>query len=226
MLRKEKEVEAILQNLEPKLRFANGFEHPKMPILTSERFEQFNWGLVPSWIKTPEDAAQIRKQTLNAVSETVFEKPSFKSSIKTKRCLVPATGFFEWRHIGKLTFPYFISPSDDSVFWFAGIYNNCTIGDKNFNTFSILTTEANKLMAVIHNTKKRMPLILNEESANKWLDNNTSEPEIKNLSKPFPEDLMKAHPINRIKVSYTTEDTESAIMPFSYFELQELPPLS
>lgn len=223
MVKTGQDVDDIIRTIEPKFRFANGFEHPKMPILTSECFENFNWGLVPSWTKSFADALQIRKQTLNAVSETVFEKPSFKASIKSKRCAIPAAGFFEYRHVGKLTFPYFISHSDDHVFWFAGIYNTCTIGSDNFNTFSILTTEANKLMTKIHNTKKRMPLILNDDDVSKWLDPKLTEPEIQRLCLPFSDDFMKAHTINRLKITSNTEDTEAAIKPFSYYELEELP---
>ena len=223
MVRTGQDVEGLLRNIEPKFRLANAFEHPKMPILTNERLEQFNWGLVPSWVKTTDDASKIRKQTLNAVSETVFEKPSFRGSIKTKRCLIPATGFFEWRHVGKVTFPYYITSGDLSLFWFAGIYNSCEVGDRDYNTFSILTTEANPLMAVIHNEKKRMPVILDEPSMNKWLDVKLPEAEIKAICKPYPADQMKAHTIKHIKISQSIEDAEEVIKPFEYFELEEIP---
>ena len=90
---------------------ATAFTFPKWPVITTDKPETlqlFNWGLIPHWAKDIEDAKKARQNTLNAQSETVFEKPSFRFSIDKKRCIVPSTGFFEWRDIVKKKYPYFI----------------------------------------------------------------------------------------------------------------------
>lgn len=151
----------------------NGFDFPKTPIITDKTPEvitHFNWGLIPSWSKD----VNIRNFTLNAKIETLEEKPSFKNSIN-KRCLVISNGFFEWQwqdSKGKNKHKYEIGIENDELFAFAGIYsewiNQAT--DEIVNSYSIVTTEANTLMAEIHNTKKRMPIILKPEDEQNWLN--------------------------------------------------------
>ena len=151
----------------------NGFQFPLTPIITDEAPEiitHYNWGLIPSWSKNED----IRKVTLNARIETLEEKPSFKNSIK-KRCLVIANGFYEWQWLdskGKNKIKYEISIKNEDLFAFAGIYSQWidTTTGLIRNTYSIITTEANPLMAEIHNTKKRMPVILKPEDESKWLE--------------------------------------------------------
>jgi putative SOS response-associated peptidase YedK len=222
-LEDDDEYRSMIRRLEQHLRFTNGFEHPKMPVVTAEKLELYHWGLIPPWVKTQADASQIRKQTLNAMSETVFEKPSFRNAIKTKRCLVPATGFFEWRHVGKLTFPYYVTPSESDMFFFAGIHEEWTNKETGeiVRTYSILTTQANALMELIHNTKKRMPVILKKESEKAWLDNKLNETDIKELCKPYPEELILARTIARLRSRANTPDTEKAVEPVEYFELSD-----
>jgi putative SOS response-associated peptidase YedK len=114
---------------------------------------------------------EFASKTLNARIETCAEKASFRHLIGSKRCLVPSSGFFEWQTAGKLKIPYFITDPKQEIFSIAGIYDSWLDHSTGAleNTFTILTTAANPLMAEIHNTKKRMPLILatNEEDA--WL---------------------------------------------------------
>lgn len=175
---------------------ANAFANPQMPVVTIEEpdlLNYFNWGLVPSWIKSKKDANEISKKTGNARSETVFEKPSFRSAIKSKRCLVPATGFYEWRHEGKNKIPHFVTTTDQEIFSFAGIYESWT--DKAtgeiLNTFSILTTEANELMEYVHNNRKRMPVILSKEDEQYWLSDLKSKDEIEKAIMQYPTEKMK-----------------------------------
>lgn len=138
------------------------------------------WGLIPFWEKTAEKANEIRKLTYNAKADTVFEKPSFREPIKKHRCLVPSTGFFEWHHNSDGTkMPYFIRLKDGDIFSMAGIYDewrNPETG-KILRTFSILTTEANQLLAKMHNAKKRMPVILSAANKLYWLQPNLSKEE-------------------------------------------------
>lgn len=152
----------------------NGFDFPKTPVITDEQPEvitHFNWGLIPSWAKDE----GIRKFTLNAKIETLDEKPSFRNSVN-KRCLVIANGFYEWQWLdskGKNKRKYEIGIGNDDLFAFAGIYSewvNQNTGEI-INSYAIVTTEANHLMAEIHNIKKRMPVILKKEDEANWLSN-------------------------------------------------------
>lgn len=174
-----------------------GFSYPSVPILTNDEpfiLQYVNWGLVPSWVKSPEEVESIRKLTLNARAETIFEKPSFSGSIKYKRCLVPATGFYEWQHRGKQKIPYLIKMSKQNVFTFGGVwseYIDFTTGEL-IKTFSIITVPANQLMSEIHNTKKRMPLIFTQESERQWLNNSLTKPDIQELMQPLLDGLLQA----------------------------------
>lgn len=150
----------------------NGFQYPKTPIITnkdSDKIQLYYWGLIPHWAK--EDS--IRKNTLNARIETITEKPSFRDVVN-KRCLVIADGFYEWQWLdstGKQKQKYELTLPNNEAFAFAGLYSEWI--DKStgevLNTYTILTTEANELMSQIHNTKKRMPVILSKEYEQSWL---------------------------------------------------------
>ncbi|MDQ3191908.1 MAG: SOS response-associated peptidase [Bacteroidota bacterium] len=194
----------------------SGFNYSKWPVITNDKAEViqlFNWGLIPKWTKSIEDAAKIRSCTLNAKSETVFEKPSFRSSIKTNRCIIPSTGFFEWKTINKKKHPYFIFPKNEDFFSFAGIWEEWadkTTGEI-INTFSILTTQANPLMATIHNEKKRMPLILPHELENNWLSENLTIEETKAFFVPYDEAKMQAHSISKLITSRTENSNVSEV---------------
>lgn len=153
----------------------NGFTFPKTPVITTENsdlIQLYSWGLMPSWSKDQ----KFRVNTLNARIETLTEKPSFKSYLNN-RCLILVDGFYEWKWLddkGKAKQQYEITLQDNSPFAFAGIYSTWT--DKTtgeiLNTYSIITTEANELMTEIHNTKKRMPVILTPDNEKLWLDDN------------------------------------------------------
>lgn len=150
----------------------NGFEFPKTPIITNENPEiiaHYNWGLIPHWAKNDE----IKAWTLNAKIETAAEKPSFRDVI-IQRCLVIANGFYEWQWLdsaGKNKVKYEIKIDNNELFAFAGLYSHWrdNITGEVKNTYTIVTTEANELMAKIHNIKKRMPVILSPEDESKWL---------------------------------------------------------
>lgn len=205
---------------------SSGFTHPKWPVITSEEnfvINQFSWGLIPFWVKANEQAKDIRISTLNAKSETVFELPSFRSIIERKRCLVLSDGFYEWKQVNKKKFPYHIGLKDTSLFAFAGIYDRWI--DKQTGeevaTFSILTTPANPLMETIHNTKKRMPLILPREIEQKWLDPTLTKEEIRNFFVPFPEKDMEAYTVSKLITAQSENtNTQEVYKPFGYYELQ------
>lgn len=178
----------------------NAFNYPLYPVVTSsDEIQVFRWGLIPFWTKTDEDADSIRSKTLNARAETLFDKPSFREPIRRRRCLVPSTGYFEWRHDGNIKTPYFIFVKDEPVFSMAGIYDTWTSQEtgEQYNTFALITTTTNPLTDFIHNTKHRMPAILSKEDEEKWLDPRLSRPEIESMLKPFPAEEMDAYEVKK-----------------------------
>ncbi|NTW32470.1 MAG: SOS response-associated peptidase [Bacteroidetes bacterium] len=152
----------------------NGFTHPKTPVIASNNkslIQHYQWGLIPNWAKDD----SIKQYTLNAKIETLNEKPAFKGVVKN-RCLIISDGFYEWQWLdpkGKHKQKYLITLPDNELFAFAGLWSEWT--DKGsgeiINTYSIVTTEANEQMSVIHNSKKRMPVILNKDNELNWLSN-------------------------------------------------------
>jgi putative SOS response-associated peptidase YedK len=151
----------------------NGFNFPKTPVITNREMNQvqlFNWGLIPNWSQDNE----IKKFTLNARIETLAEKPSFKDSVNN-RCLILSDGFFEWQwrdSKGKEKRKYLIQVPQKELFAFAGIWSEWTNPETGnvVKSYSIITTEANELMSEIHNSKKRMPIIVPKEREFDWLN--------------------------------------------------------
>lgn len=179
----------------------NAFNFPLCPVVTAApEIQLCNWGLIPFWTKTEADADEIRRMTLNAKAETIFQKPSFKEPIKLKRCLIPSTGYFEWRHEGDKKIPYFIFLKDEPVFSMAGIYDEWL--DREMGeikkTFAIITTVANPLTAYIHNNPKtgnRMPVIVSYDDEKEWLNPNLNKQEISAFLKSFNAHRMDAYVI-------------------------------
>jgi putative SOS response-associated peptidase YedK len=177
----------------------SGFSHPRLPVIKKHSIDISEWGLIPSFVTDEEKVNELANKTLNARSDTIHEKPSFRNSIKSNRCVLPLDGFYEWQQAGKIKLPYYIYPTDETVFYLGCIYNtwvNKNTGEIR-DTFSIITTEANPLMEIIHNTKKRMPLILPKYALETWVDPSTSINEINNMMKPYPDDLMSAYTITQ-----------------------------
>lgn len=203
----------------------SGFEFKKVPVLTCEdntRIQAFNWGLIPAWAKDIEYAKQSRMNCLNAKAETIFEKPSFRTAIMQRRCLFHVNGFYEWREVNKKKYPYFIKLKDQQAFALGGIYERWV--DKStgeiFDTTAIVTTEANPLMAKIHNVKLRMPLIFDKETMRQWIEPNMSKEQISNLMKPFDETKMEAYTISKLITSRTDNPNQAKVKePFEYLEL-------
>ncbi len=193
-----KQKKVILPEL-PFHHLVSGFSHPALPVISAEGLFLYEWGLIPAWVKDMETASDISSKTLNAVGETVFEKPSFRKSIASKRCLFPVSGFYEWREFKGVKYPYYIQLKEEDYFSLGSLYDtwiNPQTGEIK-NTFSIITTPANPLMEKIHNLKKRMPLILSPDDEMKWIDPALKPDQIKELIKPFPETKMMAYTISR-----------------------------
>lgn len=195
---RKSDIVEIYQDMLNEQYHVNAFNFPKYPIITqSDEIQVFNWGLIPFWTKNEKSAEEIKLMTLNARADTIFEKPSFREPIMKKRCIVPSTGYFEWRHEETKKIPYYIYLKDEPIFSMAGIYDRWLDKEtgEEYDTFSIITTDANPLTDYIHNTKHRMPAILSKEDEKKWLDSSISKTDIESLLKPFEADRMDAYVI-------------------------------
>lgn len=160
---------------------------------TGNKFSLFRWGLVPGWSKDP----NIGFKMINARAETIAQKPSYKKPFRSKRCLIPANGFYEWKTGKGTKRPYYIFIKDNPIFSMAGIFDEWNTPDNTkFYTFSIITTEANELVGEIHE-KKRMPVIIGKENRDLWLNNNEySETDLTALLKPYNSNLMDVYEVN------------------------------
>lgn len=168
----------------------NSFSNPKLLHASHMR-----WGLVPSWSKSPQTQSPI----INARSETVADKPSFRAAFQRRRCLIPADGFYEWKKHKGANLPFFFSLEDESVFLMAGIWETW-VGEHNqqFESYTILTTHANALMAKYHD---RMPVILSDAQVELWLEPDfakRSTIEQHELFAPIDADRMICRPANPI----------------------------
>jgi putative SOS response-associated peptidase YedK len=208
---------------------AAGFTFPQWPIVFAEKNKKkiafSEWGLIPSWATNRKEANRFRSTQLNARSETIFEKVSFKNNILQQRCLIPSTGYFEWQLVQKKKYPYFISIRNTEIFSIAGIVNIWTDSETKIPnaTFAMITTNANSCLEKIHNTKKRMPLIVSRTNENEWLDERLSVAEIKKLMTPYPSDEIVFHTVSNLISNFATKNSnvEEASKPYVYPEFQQ-----
>ncbi len=149
------------------------------------------WGLVPAWAKDP----AIGDKLIHARAETVAEKPSFKAAYRARRCLVIADGFYEWRRDGRVSQPFRIEMRDGSPFAIAGLWEHWAApGHAALESFALLTTDANAVLAPIHN---RMPVILETGHQAAWLDPSSESERLQALLRPHSPESMHAYPISR-----------------------------
>jgi len=178
-----------------------------------QELQLYKWGLIPSWAKE----SAIGYKMINAKSETIFEKPSFRNLIRKRRCLVISDGFYEWKLLdGKQKQPYRIGLKGDDLFAFAGLWD--TWNDKETGeivpTFTIITTDANSLVHPIHN---RMPVLLQRNDESRWLNDKLTDEEIVGMLKSFPATEMKAYPVSAM-VNSPKNDSEELIFPLNFNE--------
>ncbi len=204
--------------------FTAASSYPRAPIISDSEprnIQPMEWGLIPHWAKTPEKAEDVRKHTYNARDDTIFEKPSFRDAILRNRCLVIADGYFEWHHHQNgRKYPYHIRLKNHEPFAMAGIWSEWKHGDISKRTFSIVTTEANPMMARIHNSAKRMPVMLPPEKERTWLDRTLPKSEITKLMRPYDESQMEAFTVSKLVSTPGAEkNVAEAVAPFEYAEL-------
>jgi len=198
------------------------FENPLIPVITQqdpEYVQLFTWGLIPHWARNERQAETIRKGTYNARAESLEDKPSFREPVARQRCLVITSGFYEWQDVSGQKIPWFIHHRDQQLMTMAGIFDTwqATTGKKTIATFSVVTTRANPLMEKIHNTKKRMPVILDQKSGNDWIRDDLTPGEREQLLQPADQATLKAYTISKkISSRETDPDDPDVITPCDY----------
>ena len=240
---KAKKIKDLHLNLDQP--YASGFDYPFWPVLKPiDGGNDFvpvmmHWEFIPSYIRSVESLLHFRKgglnpktgrkdiphNTLNAIGEEVLNKPTYKEAALKRRCLVLSSGFYEWRHFtplgGKDTaYPYYVSVKGQEYFFMAGIYNPWVDQESGevVDSFSILTTAANPVMEKIHNKKKRMPVILPEDQAERWIKDDLAYDGIAALAKfQFPAEQLAFHTIRK--------DFRQLEEPREAFLYEELPPI-
>ena len=174
----------------------------KIPVVTTTNNQRelklMRWGLIPPWIKD----IKTTKPLINARSETVHQKPSFRDPFHASRCLIPADGFLEWKTERGKKFPYFIFLNQKDIFSFAGIWTKWYKKTSPIHTFSILTTQANTVLAPIH---ERMPVIIKSSDYKLWLAPDTDSSSLRSLLLPFSAKEMHAHQVSTEINSYKSD---------------------
>lgn len=163
------------------------------------------WGLIPSWAKDASTAARM----INARSESAADMPAFRDALRSRRCLIPADGFYEWQKVGKTKQPYCFALRDDTIFAFAGLWERWKSPEGTWiKTCSILTTAANDLVRDVHD---RMPVILPPDAYDLWLDPGFTRREgILDLLQPLPASAMKKFAVSTRVNDVNNEDAECA----------------
>ena len=184
-LQLEFDLEHIPTEFEPKSNIAPGSGVAVITNLHPNNLDFFYWGLIPSWAKD----ISIARKTFNARSETINEKPSFKNAFRRRRCLIPSTGYYEWKKTGAGKVPYLFSLREESIFSFAGLWEYWMdpTGNEVYST-TIITCPANEFAAEYHD---RMPVILDRSTRNSWLEDRPLN-ELQNMLIPYPADGMQA----------------------------------
>ena len=231
----EEAISELKEKLKPfvvnKLYHVSGYSHPKTLIYTDK--EAYLpvvsvWGLIPHWVKDNNQRLQFWNNTLNARAETIFEKPSFRDSAKNKRCIIVLDGFYEHHHFKGKTYPFLVQKESEEPLTVAGLWSEWLDKETGeiINSFTIVTTKANKLMAKIHNNPKlrepRIPVILTDDKAEQWLKPIKSLADktiIEELIATSSEDELKAHSVNKLRGKNALGNVPEAIKKFEYEEL-------
>ena len=172
----------------------------------SRELALLRWGLVPHWARDPD----LKGRTLiNARSETVAEKPSFRDSFRFRRCLVVADGFYEWQPAGARKQPFWIRLESGTPFAFAGLWDRWVGEDQTLESCTLLTREANEGLRSLHD---RMPVILDPQNHEAWIDPDTPHWELESLLGPYPSESMTFHPVST-HVNHVGHDDPACIAP-------------
>jgi putative SOS response-associated peptidase YedK len=165
-----------------------------IPVIVDEpdgrELRLMRWGLVPFWAKD----IKIGASMINARAETVKDKPGFRDSFKERRCIIPASGFFEWKKLTTEKQPYYFSPTE-GMFSFAGLWSRWISPDnKEVESCTIITTDANNVVKPIHD---RMPVVLGHNSLSVWIEKVTKPAELGELLVPISESQITGYPVTK-----------------------------
>jgi putative SOS response-associated peptidase YedK len=186
-------------------------QNPKKPI---RELSFMRWGLIPSWAKDSSVAAQM----INARSETAGTKPAYRDALKSCRCLIPADGFYEWQKTGNAKQPYCFEVNEGKLFAFAGIWDHWKEPNGNWlETCSVLTTTPNAVTSPVHD---RMPVILDPDSYDLWLDPGMRDVStVSDLLKPYDARQMRCYPVST-RINYVGNDDEACSAPVEPIQAQ------
>jgi putative SOS response-associated peptidase YedK len=186
-------------------------QHPKEPV---RQISTMRWGLVPSWAKDASGAAKM----INARSETAHTLPAYREAMKLRRCLVPADGFYEWKRGGGTKQPYCFEMNDGELFAFPGLWERWRDPSGQWmKSCSILTTTPNAVTSAIHD---RMPVILDPDSYDLWLDPGMQNvADISELLKPCDPQFMRCYPVSS-RVNYVVNDDVECSQPVEIAQTQ------
>lgn len=160
-------------------------------VTADQRLVRLKWGLIPSWAKDP----KIANNLINARAETLQEKPSFRTALAKRRCLIPADGWYEWKKAADGKQPFFFHRRDDALFSFAGLWEEWRSPEgETVKTCTIITTEPNELTANYHH---RMPAILKRSDEALWLDASARVPDLLQLLASYPADDLEIYPVSK-----------------------------
>jgi putative SOS response-associated peptidase YedK len=192
--------------MEPRYNIAPSQSVPAIRIRDNQRIlGMFHWGLIPRWAQEKE----IGYRMINARAETLAERPTYRTPFRTQRCLIPATGFYEWKQQGTRQ-PYNIRIGEGKLFAFAGLWEQWVHDDEIIDSCTIITTEANKVVQPVHD---RMPVILHPRIYQTWLDpGNQSTDDLAGLLRPCPPNWLNMYPVGNI-VGNAKNDCPECIEP-------------
>jgi len=187
-------------------------QHPKEPV---RQISTMRWGLIPSWAKDMSGAARM----INARSETAHTLPAFREAMKLRRCLVPADGFYEWQRRGSAKQPFCFEVGDGGLFAFAGLWERWRDPSGQWvKSCSILTTTPNAVTSAIHD---RMPVILDPESYDLWLDPGMTDVQVvSEFMKPYDASKMRCYPVSS-RVNHVANDDEECSRSVEVVETQD-----
>ncbi len=200
------EIEETVVAVEPRYNVAPQQNVPVIVAPSGERvLDAFRWGLVPGWAKDP----AIGQKMINARSETLTEKPSFRTALVRRRCLIPADGFYEWeRHADNSRHPVHFRLLAGEPFAFAGLWEEWHDPDRDtpLRTCTIITTAANETVGRVHD---RMPVILPRDTETIWLDASVRDTDLlRSFFMPYPDAAMESFPVSRKVNSPANEGSE------------------
>ncbi len=225
-------VDAV-QKKSPPVYHVQGFAHPDIPVLLSgPELNLFHWGLIPFWVKDSKGATQISNRTLNARGEEMFNKPAFRKSAGSRRCLVLIDGFFEHYWENGKSYPFYITHKEDEPMTLGGLWDTWKNqeGDVVYSV-SVVTTAANELMSRIHNNPKssegpRMPLVLEPELYRPWLeapDDPAGKAQILEIVDACDPDFLTAWAVDRLRGKQYPGNVAEIRNPVNYQDISDPP---